>query len=246
LLHAAGVLMAGLMSVTVAFRQIGIRRVVIERDAMLQLTRESYPLFITNASANMYSASVPLLVGFVSGAVSVGLYNAAQVFKNIATQLMAAIFQSIFPRSLRYYDEDRDEMKRFLTKYLKLCTALALAGSGLAIVLAPWLVVIAAGPEFAPAAPVLQVLMLSVVLGVLNNFLGVQTLIPFGFKSEFSKVVLRSGVLSLALTLPLAYLFGAIGAAVSVVLVELVICIGLVALHRKHQINVFRLGNADT
>lgn len=240
LLHSAGVIVAGGLSIGVAIRRSRLPWSGLDVRLARDLIRESYPLFVTNAAASLYTTSVPMLVGLVSGAANVGLYNAAQVFRNIATQLMGAIFQVLYPRSIRYYDEDHAEMKRFLNRYLMACLLLAVVGAATTIALAPLLILLVAGPEFSQAVPVLRILIVSVVIAVANNFLGVQSLVPFGLKSKLSRLVMLSGLISLVVTLPLAFYFGAIGAAWSVVLIELLILAGLWRIHGQHNITLFR------
>jgi len=240
LLHSVGILLAGLISVIFAAKRVSFSIKSITWVKIRSCYVESTPFFFTNAASTLYTQSVPLIVGAVSGAASVGIYNVAQVFRNIAVNLLEAILQTIFPRSIKYHQEDLTKLNAFIRKYLLICSMICLFGIFITISLSDYLVLFAAGPEYYEASSVLIILICSVLIGLLNNFLGVQTLVPRGYKSEFSKVVVIAGAVSLPITGFLTSFYGEDGAAFSVLIAESVIFIGLVYLHKRHNIDTLK------
>lgn len=63
------------------------------------------------------------------------------------------------------------------------------------------------------------------ILGVVNNFLGVQLLIPFGYQDIYSKLILADSILSLVLNIALGAVFGAMGVASAVAIAEAVLTV---------------------
>jgi O-antigen/teichoic acid export membrane protein len=61
------------------------------------------------------------------------------------------------------------------------------------------------------------------VIVAISNILGIQTMLVFNMKKTFSRIVLFSGVLNLMLIVPLVSTVGAEGAALSVLVTEVVV-----------------------
>jgi PST family polysaccharide transporter len=82
---------------------------------------------------------------------------------------------------------------------------------------------------------------LPVVIG-LSNIFGIQTLLVHGYKKEFSKILLLSGLVSLFTLLPLCYLFSSIGAAFSVVITEFIVTVLMLKEVLNKKIPLFKRG----
>ena len=80
---------------------------------------------------------------------------------------------------------------------------------------------------------------LPIIIG-LSHVFGVLVLLSHGYKKEFSSVLLLSGFFSLFTLIPLCYYFGAIGAAVSVVITECIVTLLMLILIKKNKIPVFK------
>jgi O-antigen/teichoic acid export membrane protein len=239
LVHSAGIIVAGILSTGYGVYKSNIDRFDFDWGETKSLLRQSFPIFMTHASGNLYNMSMPILIGAAHSAATAGLYNTAHIFKNIAVQLTQAIFQSIYPRSIRYFNEDRVEMRKFLRKYGLVTMLLGVLGVVVTVTISPWLVVFAAGEDFAPAAPVLQILIFAVLFSMANNFLGIQILLPYGYKKEFSQVVVVSGMSSVMVMYFFTQWYGAEGLASAIVLTEFMIMLSLLRLHRKYRIVIF-------
>jgi PST family polysaccharide transporter len=102
---------------------------------------------------------------------------------------------------------------------------------------APFIVRRYLGSRFDPAIPVLQILVFNVFAIGLNNILGVQGLLANGMNSTVRNICLGSGILNLALLVPLIRAFGVVGPAISVLFIEFIIVIAMwIALRRKQLI----------
>ena len=65
------------------------------------------------------------------------------------------------------------------------------------------------------------------LLGIVNNFLGVQLLIPFGYQSLYSLLMIVDSVLSLVLNVWLGHTWGAMGVASAIAISEAVLTVAL-------------------
>jgi len=97
-----------------------------------------------------------------------------------------------------------------------------MAGGVLLLVLATPVVHIVMGLKYMPSVPVLQFMsMIPFVCGI-NNISGTQAMLNFGMQRDFARIVVFSGSLCFMALFPLAFWFGASGAAASALLFELV------------------------
>jgi PST family polysaccharide transporter len=69
----------------------------------------------------------------------------------------------------------------------------------------------------------LQIMSIVVLIGGVNYYYGVLGLITMGYKKEFSKAIIITGISNIILSLILVYFFKDIGASFSLVLSEIVL-----------------------
>jgi polysaccharide transporter, PST family len=68
---------------------------------------------------------------------------------------------------------------------------------------------------------VLRIMAIIPLVVIVSNILGTQTLLPLGYHKTFSRILLAFALINFSIFIPLAYWFGAIGAAVANVMVEI-------------------------
>ena len=89
------------------------------------------------------------------------------------------------------------------------------------------------GEGYLECADALVPLCAWVLLGIANNFMGVQLLIPFGHQRLYSALVVADSLLCLVLNVVLGTAFGAMGTASAVAVSELVLSTALVCAHLR-------------
>jgi PST family polysaccharide transporter len=201
---------------------------------------DGWALFLSSVSYSMYSTATPLIIGFLSGPAAVAYFNIAQTIKNVALNLMAPIYQSIFPRVNALMESNINLAKDFIAKYLVISLILGFFGVSVLIIFPELIITIVSGDEYIAASPILIILAISILFSIMNNFFGLQTLIPFGYQNVFSKIVIIAGVLGLALTFILTGFYDSFGAAIAILLTEILVLILLLKTHIKLELDVFR------
>ena len=86
-----------------------------------------------------------------------------------------------------------------------------------------WIVPLLFGAEYVDYSDLILILAPQLVFGIINNFLGVQTLVAIGLKEKYSRCVIVNIVVLLALNLLLCPRFNAYGTALSALIAELVL-----------------------
>ena len=94
----------------------------------------------------------------------------------------------------------------------------------------PYVIKFVFGQQFLPAADILRVFALLPIIIIFSNIFGVQTMLPLGMESAFSRVLLCAAVFDFAVFIPAAYMFGGIGAAWANIAVELFVSLTMAVL----------------
>jgi PST family polysaccharide transporter len=108
--------------------------------------------------------------------------------------------------------------------------SLAVLASLCVYFIGPFAIKLIFGPAFAPAADILRVFALLPIIIIFSNIFGVQTMLPLGMESAFSRVLLCAAIFDFAVFIPAAYLFGGIGAAWANIAVELFVSLTMAVL----------------
>jgi PST family polysaccharide transporter len=239
LLQNLAIFVSAIISLLYIYKYKLITKISIDFPNAIQNLKSSKHLFFTSVSSNLYMTSIPVIIGLAIGNSYVGYYNVAQTIKTVCLRLLSPIYNAIYPRVNYLITNDRESAILIIRRYFFLALFLCFCGVLFLNVFAEELVLIIAGPEFISSAVILKILSLSILISVVNNFAGVQTLIPMGYQVEFSKIVVFSGFLSLIITFILTLLSGVLGAAWATVMAELIVMILLFKFHLSRNLNVF-------
>ncbi|PMO17530.1 flippase [Vibrio sp. 10N.222.54.B6] len=185
--------------------------------------KEGFHIFISTASISLYTTSVVIILGAMSGAVSVGYFTAADRLIKAVLGLYGTISNAFYPRVNSVVIESKVKAIILIRKLAKLLFFTATVSSVLLFLLSEYIVKILFGAEFVVTSELLKILAWLPMIICLSNIFGVQVLIPFGYKKDFSRILIYSGIASLLFLIPLIYNFDEYGAATSIIITELVV-----------------------
>jgi O-antigen/teichoic acid export membrane protein len=215
---------ANLVNFATAFRHFGRGG-----RARLELRRHLKPIltmFGMNAAISVYTSVNTVMLGFFSGAASVGYYATAMKLVSMVLGMVASASGVLMPRSSYYVRNGRmGDFEALVGKAFRLLLLIGLPSVVGLVGLRKEIIGLFAGPSFTPAAAVLAVTSLNILVIGISNIFGIQILIPVGKeRATFHSVLLGAGVnllLNFLLMPPLAEL----GAAISIVVTEAAIAL---------------------
>lgn len=221
LIQGSGAILGGILALYWMQRESLITwRVPSWRDTLGAL-REGGALFGSRAAISLYTTLVPLVLGWIAGPVALAYFNLADKLRSAAQSLLSPLSQALFPRMSHLVQSNGHAAYALIQR--SALGVLIVAGSASAAlwVLADWLVLLLGGRDFTPAADVLRWLApLPLVIG-LSNILGVQIMLPHGLNRAFNAVLVSAAAVSLAFIGPMASHFQAVGAAQTMLAVEI-------------------------
>ena len=209
-----------------AVRSFGFRfpNYQLVKDAL----RRGWPMFVFRSAESLYGIGNVFLLGLFAPAAVVGYFATAEKITKAMFGLLNPIRDSLYPR-LSYLAASSEQAAARLAR-----PAIALMVSGglflttVLFAMAPWFIKILAGPDFAPAVPVLRLYSILPLILSITYSVGLQWLIPLGRDAAVNRIIVGGGLLNLALSCLFAPRLGAMGMATSVLLSELYVCTNMV------------------
>ncbi|MDO9162966.1 MAG: flippase [Methylococcaceae bacterium] len=184
------------------------------------LLRDS-TLFLSRVSISFYTTLTPLALGIMVDTAAVGYFSLADKVRTLAQSMLDPVSQALFPRMSHLYENDRAAAQTLLKR--SLAFVLLIAGCATTVLWfgADMIIMLLSGKDFGEAAKVLKVIAFLPLLVGLSNVFGVQVMLPNQHNRIFNIILGTAGILGLCIIWPLTYLNSAVGAAQSMLLVEL-------------------------
>lgn len=195
------------------------------------LLRASLPVGLALALNEAYVRADTVIISLYRDFHEVGLYSLAYRVLELSTLLGATFLTSMFPVMARRARDGalRESVQIAWDVFVIAGSALAACGA----VLAPELVRVAAGDEFADAADPLRVLLVAGALAFVNGVIGYALIAVDRQRKALWLNALGLGV-NVALNLVLVPAYGIVAAAVVTVFSELIVLAGGLWLARRH------------
>jgi PST family polysaccharide transporter len=221
-LQASGFLLGGILSLP---HTLGVlRQGKLTRPSRAELRTQladGWHVFLSSAAVNIYTSSNAFFLGLLAPAAMVGQFHVAERVVRAIQSLYAPISNAIYPYAARLAAESPLKLIRFNGRLLAILGGGALVGSIVLFALAGWIVRLMFGDGYSISIMVLRIMAIIPLVVIVSNILGTQTLLPLGYHKTFSRILLAFALINFSIFIPLAYWFGAIGAAVANVMVEI-------------------------
>lgn len=205
-------------------RGFGARLGLARGRAALARTRT---LFASSVASVLSISGGQLVLGYFLSAADMGLLVAVSKIVRALVGLANPAIQTLFPELCALRGPRTPRTARLLLLFLAATTLFMLLGAGLAWVMAPLLIRVALGPDYAAAVPVLRLMLLLAPLYACDRVLGAQVLVPLGLERQQNRVQWAAALLGLPLAALMAQWFGVTGGALLPVAVEGLTVLGL-------------------
>lgn len=222
-LQASSMLLAGLFALVVVPRMVEMHLLWPSFSEIKEVMRDGWHVFISTAAISLYTSSNIFILGLLTNPVAVGYFSAAEKIIRAVQGLISPISQAVYPHIAGLVIRSRESALIFIRKLLWVQGSAMLAISVLLFVLAEPTVHLLLGDQFQPSVRLVEwMAALPFIIG-LSNIFGIQTMLNFGMKKSFSRIIVLSGLINIALIIPLAHWLGAEGTAISVLLTEIMV-----------------------
>ena len=189
ILNLLGAFLVGVSSIYIIFYSHKLRFYVPEVKVLKFYFNESFPVFLSNVSGQIYVNSNKVMIGLFLGMTEVSYYDMGDKILNILRIPQGILSQTVFPKISR--DKEIAFIKKIFNYSLILNGVLFL----LLFVFSDLIIVILGGQQMLPSKWVVRILGLTLPIVAISNIFGILVLIPFGFNKLFSRIIMFSGII---------------------------------------------------
>lgn len=226
LLSSLGSILIGILSIVFVVRKYKISFKIAKKSEIINELKDGWIVFLSNFSIQMYLGSNIIILGVFANDKTIGNYSVAEKIMVILRQLLSVFSQVIYPHICELSATPKlikAFFKRTMIPFLGIISAMCL----FLFVFAGKIVFLMTGNYYAEI--VILVRILSFVPFIVSlNIPAYQTLLAFNFKNTYSTILIIGAFVNVSLNFTLASNFSSYGTAISIVITELFITIGLI------------------
>lgn len=219
LFFSLGYIISGVFSQIIISRKWKVR---IRRSSFSDIfssLKGSFDVFLSEFMPNLYNSFSQFLLTKFSGYSANGVFDAGGKFFSLSNQFLNLLSQTFFPFLSR--------KKEAHQLYLSLTFPLSLLGAAALWLAAPLLIDWFYTDEFSEAVWILRVLAISFPFLSLTNIYGLNLLVLEGKESLYRKIIFWVSLVGFVLSFPFTYYFSAMGVALLLLLVRMLMGVGV-------------------
>lgn len=213
-------LVAGMVSWIVIMKKYPELLCLPSYRAVKQQLLDSWQIFASTIAINLYTASNVVFLGMLTNNVVVGYFCGAKKIIDNITALFSPISQAVYPHICKLVDESKAEAMQFIKKVLLVMGIGNFCLSLILMIFAEWIIKILLGAGYEQSVLLLRIMAFLPFVIALSNVFGIQTMLPFGMKSKFSRILIFAAILNTIIVIPAIYYYAAIGVCSSILITE--------------------------
>lgn len=198
---------------------------------------DAWEIFTSTIAINLYTASNIVFLGILTNNTVVGYFSGAQKIISSINGLISPITQAIYPYVSKLANNSRIDTLNFLRKVILVLGGGNLIGSILIFIFAEWIVDLLLGDGYEQSILLLRILSFLPFIISLSNIFGIQTMLVFGMKKQFNKILLSAAIINTIIVLPMIYFYQAIGVSISMTITEIFVTLTMYFVLKKNSIN---------
>lgn len=238
ILSSLGFLVVGFWSLILIRKKFQIHFKFQSKNVLKYHLEEGWHIFISNLSVTMYTTTTTVLLGVFTNNTLVGYYSIADKLISGIKQLITPISQTLYPYVSRKAVESKELVLSLIRKAALISLFLGAVVTVLLFVFADSLLFLVFGKEAENSILIFKILTIIPLLATIDTLFGTLLMLVFKRNKEYSKIIMSAGILNLILCLLLIPSFEGIGAAFSVLIVELYITARIVGYTQNNGLKI--------
>lgn len=212
---ACGYFLSGIIAMYVIRYKFGIKILPIRNLNIVKTLKGSTDVFLNQLIPNLYNNFSVMLLGFFSGPMANGIFEAGNRLVSIADRFLNVISRSFFPFLSRNIKKHNTYAIGHFTLFLVCALVLFLFSKEFITILF--------SEDFLDAVVVLKILAVSFLGLGLSHIYGTNYMIVIGQEKVLRNITFRSSLVGFFISFPLIYFYGYIGAALTVCITRLLL-----------------------
>ncbi|SCX95458.1 polysaccharide transporter, PST family [Flavobacterium anhuiense] len=225
--NALGFLSAGVLSLFYIWKDFKISfKLQSVKGIKEQLNRAKF-MFLSELKISLFTNTTTLILGIFAGNQAVGYFSAAEKLARAIGNLQTPVSNTIFP----YLSAEMalDKLKA-IQKIRKIMIVGSIVFSLIVITcfcFAEQIISIIYGKEMLPSVLLFRIVILIPLLSFLDTMFGKQILLNLGKDIFYFRVIVLATILNFAINFTLTYFYQEIGTAISLIVTQIFIVLGM-------------------
>lgn len=237
ILYSLSPIIANTLGTIIAIKRYKLKFIRLKIRDIVKALKSGMYVFFTQLSSKVFGAIGITFLGIFASSEDVGIYSAIYKIPYVLMLLWNPIAQIIYPITSKKIVESNYDGYIFIKKLKKYILLLFGGISFIVGVFAKTITGIAFGEDYIQKFYVIYPLLLWMLLGINNNFEGIQTLVASGHDREYSECFQMGVIATIVFNYVLIYFWGINGAAVAPFISEGILAILLH--YRIRKIGIF-------
>ena len=213
-------LLISFIAMYICYKSYKVRIVNVSFRSLIDYGKDGIHIFISNISVALFSTGTITILGLLTNNYVVGYYSAADKIIQAIRSLMNTLSQVLFPYLSKLSTVEPKKVYEINGKLLKFGSIIFVLFTIFLVTFSGILLRFLTKDNSVEANTIMRIVSFIPRISVIHIVLAMFTLLVFKKNKEYSYITLISGALNLVLSFILIYYFEAIGAAISIVLVE--------------------------
>ncbi len=226
-LYALSPVLVSILGLIIAYRKYHIHLIKLRKEEIFSELKSGWYVFTTQLSSKIFGAIGITFLGIFSTDFDVGIYSAVQKIPYIMLLIWNPISQVLYPISSRRMSDSFKEGKIFINNVRKYFLLIFGMVACITALFAKTFIGILFGEEYASYYTIIFPLLIWVLLGINNNFLGIQIMLGSGHDKEYSRCFQLGVLCTIGFNFFLIYNFKSWGAAIAPAISEAILGIAL-------------------
>ena len=198
----------------------------IKKNVIFEL-KESYPIFLSSAATSIYTVSFVVMLGYFTTAETVGQYSAVdRIMRALCWLIFIPVSQAFYPKIVSLGAENKPAALALIKKIFIFVTSCMIVIFAALFFLSPYAVEFL-GKDYQNSLPLFKIMAFVPIFVGMGGVLAQLVMLALGDENDrknYQRVYFIAGAVALTSIFVSIPLFGAIGAAVSLLLTEIVVC----------------------
>ncbi|MCI9532383.1 MAG: flippase [Lachnospiraceae bacterium] len=227
LLYAFSPILVSVLGLIFACQRYQIRLVKLKLEEIIDELKSGWYVFTTQLSSKIFGAIGITFLGVFSTDADVGIYSAVQKIPYILLMVWAPVSQVLYPISSKKMSDSYLQGKKFIYKMRKYVFIVFGVIACLIALFAKIVIAFLFGKEYGVQYTIIYPLLIWVLLGINNNFWGIQLMLGSGHDKEYSRCFQLGVLCTVLFNFILIYAFKSWGAAIAPAFSEGVLAVAL-------------------
>lgn len=213
-------LITGAIGLFIISRNAYITYITPSLKNAIEYLKGSVSIYIAGLAISLYSISTPIILNLTSSIDQVGIFVGADKLKVAILGVFLVLGHAFYPRVNVLYKESTQKAFKFINKIFYLQGVSTIVLSLFIYFFSDYIVKLALGSDFSDAGLILKILSPLIFLITQSVILANYILLPLGHDRIYTRIPLFTSVMHLLFCYYLGGMYGAVGGAVSILIIE--------------------------